>query len=269
MSTSQHPVALRLERSVGGAERLLATVMGLPLVDGIFPALVLMAVAAVEAALAPTIQSLLDMATFKRFAALVIAAVAAKTASATIGEYLPRPAAIVGLGLIASLQPGAADFTLVLDLGLIARAVAAAAVGVGFALAVALTGPRLRTVIDIDRFRFGSAVALGLLPLSLLGLPFGSAPLAVVGLTALFALDPDGDYDALSESPTAGQGDEPETAAVDRETVTIETNDGRARVRTGGVTTRADGGLTMAADADGDADEDAPADDASDGPAWP
>ena len=41
MSSSQHPIALRLERQVGGATKLLITVMGLPLVDGIFPALVL------------------------------------------------------------------------------------------------------------------------------------------------------------------------------------------------------------------------------------
>ena len=41
MSTSQHPVALRMERIVGGDARLLALVMMLPLVDGVFPALIL------------------------------------------------------------------------------------------------------------------------------------------------------------------------------------------------------------------------------------
>src|SRR6056297_2156292 len=41
MSVSRHPVALRLEQQVGGATRLLATVMALPLVDGIFPALII------------------------------------------------------------------------------------------------------------------------------------------------------------------------------------------------------------------------------------
>jgi len=41
MSVSRHPVALRLEQQVGGATRLLATVMGLPLIDGIFPALII------------------------------------------------------------------------------------------------------------------------------------------------------------------------------------------------------------------------------------
>jgi len=131
MSSSQHPVALSIERRVGGATKLLATIMCLPLVDGIFPALVLagaldsttgilevgllifggsatvavilaeldgdrreqatavlgvgavlVPVAAIEAALAPTIQSALTMPVFERFAALVILAVAAHTASA-------------------------------------------------------------------------------------------------------------------------------------------------------------------------------------------
>ena len=41
MSVSQHPIALRLEQQVGGATKLLATVMALPLVDGIFPAMIL------------------------------------------------------------------------------------------------------------------------------------------------------------------------------------------------------------------------------------
>lgn len=41
MSTSRHPVALRLESIVGNDARLLALVMGLPLIDGIFVALIL------------------------------------------------------------------------------------------------------------------------------------------------------------------------------------------------------------------------------------
>ncbi|PSQ28637.1 hypothetical protein BRD03_02825 [Halobacteriales archaeon QS_9_68_17] len=252
MSTSQHPIALHLEDRVGGATKLLATVMCLPLVDGIFPALVLaggvdsiagivqvgllvfggsatvavilaemdgtpreqatvvalvgavlLPVAAAEAALAPTIESLLNMTLFERFAALVIAAVAAKTASARIGEYLPRPAVIIGLGLVASFDPAGAELVMVPDATLVAKAVASASVGVGFAIAVALLSPMLRDQVDIDRFRFGSAVALGVLPLSLLGLLFDQAPLAVLAVTALFAFDPSGDA-TLAESDDHG-----------------------------------------------------------------
>jgi len=275
MSTSQHPIAVRLEQQVGGPTKLLATVMCLPLIDGIFPALVLagavdsvggilqvgllvfggsatvavilaemdgtpreqarivmlvgavvLAVAAIEAALAPTISSVLNLHLFERFAALVIAAVAAKTASARVGEYLPRPAVIVGLGLVASLEPAGAELVLVPDAMLVARAVAAAGVGVGFALLVALLSPMLREQVDIDRFRFGSAVALGLLPLSLLGMPYGNAPLAVLVVTGLFAFDPSGDAVAADDdddTPTvpdaaddpAPEGTVPEGAVAD------------------------------------------------------
>lgn len=245
MSSSQHPVALRLERALGlreavsGPTKLLAIVMFLPLIDGIFPALILaggidsiagilqvgllvfggsavlavilaemdgtpreqakvvllvaaglLPLAALEAALAPTIASVLDLAVFERFAALVIAAIAAKTASARIGEYLPSPGVIVGLGFIASVDPSGFEIVLLPDPGLILRAVAAAGVGVVFALCVALGSPWLRRNLDIDSFRFGSAVALGVLPLALLGVVFEQAPLAVLVVAGVLAFDP-------------------------------------------------------------------------------
>jgi len=220
---------------------LLAIVMALPLVDGLFPALVLagaldsavgilevgllifggsatlaviiaemggsragqttavlgvgallLPIAGLEAALAPTFESVLDLAVFERFAAVVIIAVAAQTASARIGEYIPRPAVIIGLGLLASIDVGAATLAIQAEPGLVLRGMAAAAVGVCFALAVALSGPWLRNAVDLDRFRFGSAVALGVLPLSIFGVLPDNAPLAlaVLGVAALFALDP-------------------------------------------------------------------------------
>ncbi|WP_408958576.1 DUF5794 domain-containing protein [Natrinema sp. 74] len=238
MSTSRHPVALRMERLVGGDVRLLALVMLLPLVDGVFPALILagalseplgaiqvgllifggsatvaviladmdgtpgeqaavvlliglplLLLAALEAALAPTIESVLNISIFERFAALVIATIAAQTASATIGDYLPNPVVVIGLGLVASIDPSGLTIRLMTDPILVAHATLAAAVGVAFALTIALTSPYLREYMDIDRFRFGSAVALGLLPLSLLGMAFGQAPLAALIVAALFAID--------------------------------------------------------------------------------
>ena len=269
MSVSRHPVALTLERQVGGATRLLATVMALPLVDGIFPALViagaltypfgiietgllifggsatvavilaemdgtpreqalaiaalgavLIPAAALEAALAPTIQSALAMAIFQRFAGLVIVAVAAKTASARVGEYLPRPALIIVLGLVASYQPGAVELVFVTDTLLVVKGAAAAGVGVGFALLVALLGPRLRGSVDLDRFRFGSSVALGMLALSVLQLMPTEAPVAlgVLCVTAVFSYDPDGDASLAGDRVSGGDdgdgdeslGDEPE-----------------------------------------------------------
>ncbi|WP_058364961.1 DUF5794 domain-containing protein [Haloparvum sedimenti] len=246
MSVSQHPIALRLERQVGGATKLLATVMALPLVDGIFPALVLagvldsafgiletgllifggsatvavilaemdgtrrqqatsvlligaliVPVAGIQAALAPTIEGLLNMAVFERFAGLVILTIAAKTASSKVGESLPSPAVIISLGLVASFQPAGAELALLNDPETVLRGAAAAGVGVAFALGVATLSPQLRGRVDIDRFRFGSAVALGVLALPILLGPFGvmqtDAPvaLAVLAVTGLFAYDPE------------------------------------------------------------------------------
>ena len=260
MSTSRHPVALRLERRVGEGTRLLATVMALPLLDGIFAALVLagavssvlgmvevgllifggsatvavvlaemegsrrdrvrnillvgvvvIPLAAVQAAVAPTIESMLSMEIFKRFAALVILAVAAKTASATVGEYLPGAAVIIALGLVASFRPNGFEIAFVSEPTYVLYGTGAAAIGVGFALAVALLGPWLRGNVDIDRFRFGSAVALGVLPLTILevGPITGEEPLALVvlALTALLAFNPDGAMDAPGAAGDAAATD--------------------------------------------------------------
>ena len=271
MSVSQHPIALRLERQVGGATKLLATVMALPLIDGIFPALVvagvlaspagvvetgilifggsatvavilaemdgsrrematsvlligavIIPVAAVEAALAPSLAGFLNLAVFERFAGLVILAIAAKTASSEIGKYLPSPAVIVGLGLVASFEPS--GFAVETSMEYVVPGTAAAAIGVGFALAVALLSPQLKGRVDIDRFRFGSAVALGVLALPILLGPFGlmqtEAPvaLAVLAVTALFAYDPNPDHvesaaaDDSDDGSDGGDGAEPDAA---------------------------------------------------------
>jgi hypothetical protein len=247
---------------VGEGTRLLATVMALPLLDGIFAALVLagavstvlgmlevgllifggsatvavvlaemegsrtdqvkkvllvgllvVPLAALQAAVAPTVESVLAMPIFERFAALVIVAIAAKTASASIGEYLPSPGVIIGLGMIASFRPGGFEFAVVAEPLYVAYGTGAAAVGVAVALAVAVFAPWLRGNVDIDRFRFGSAVALGVLPLTLLGLIPSEAPLAlaVLGVTALLAFDPDG----VDDDSAPGDGSEGEQAAAD------------------------------------------------------
>lgn len=265
MSNSRHPRTLSLKRWVSNSTRLLIIVMCLPLVDGVFVAVVLggvldslvgilevgllifggsamvavilaemdetprqqartllaigsvvIAGAAIQAALAPTIASFLNMAIFERFAALVILAVAASTASATVGEYLPGPAAIIGLGLIATLSPAEATFTIQADPELIARAVAAASVGVSFGILLAVTSPWLREVVELDRFRFGSAVALGVLAVSIVGLVPSEAPVALVVLavTALLAFEPEQDHQT-SEGSSAGDEGSRETTVSD------------------------------------------------------
>ena len=255
MSSSEHPVAQGLYRRVGGATRLLATVMLLPLLDGVFAAVVLagglstvtgivevgllvfggsatlavilseveddrraavlsilpvgavVVVGAVAvAAIAPTFRSVLDLLVFERFAAIIILAIAGRTASARIGEMLPRPSMILLLGFVASVDVGGAALVVQADPGLMARAAAAAGIGVAFALTAAVGAPWLRAVVDVERFRFGSAVALGVLPFSILGYT-GGAPLSLVVLavTALLAYDPGGSA-AASSTPDDDAG---------------------------------------------------------------
>ncbi|MBB6646118.1 DUF5794 domain-containing protein [Halobellus ruber] len=278
MSVSRHPVALRLEQRVGRGTRLLATVMSLPLVDGIFPALIiagalssplgiletgllifggsatvavilaemegsrreqitsilllgalLLPLAAVEALFAETLSTMLNFAVFQRFAGLVILAVAAKTASAKVGEYLPSPSIIIGLGLIASLELGGAALVVDPDLATVGRAVAAAGVGVGFALAVAAFGPTLRGAVDLDRFRFGSSVALGMLAIDVLGLLPTQAPVAlgVLGVTALFAYDPSaGGVDTESVEADPEPDDAPAESAPETDPSSVAPDSG-------------------------------------------
>jgi hypothetical protein len=162
----------------------------------------LIPIAVAEAAVAETIETLLNFEVFHRFAGLVILAIAAKTASSKVGEYLPSPSVIIGLGLVASFNPAGAELIVSPDPMRLISAAAAAGTGVAFAGAVALFAPRLRGSVDIDLFRFGSSVALGMLALDVLGLMPTKAPVAlgVLGVTALFAFDP-GARGAGSEEP--------------------------------------------------------------------
>ena len=310
MSVSRHPVALRLEERVGRGTRLLATVMSLPLVDGIFPALiiagalssplgiietgllifggsatvavilaemdgtrreqitsvlllgaVLLPIAGVEALLAETLATVLDFDVFHRFAGLVILAVAAKTASAKVGEYLPSPAVIIGLGLIASVDIGGAALVVDPSLDAIARAVAAAGVGVGFALAVAVFAPTLRGAVDLDRFRFGSSVALGMLAIDILGLLPTQAPVAlgVLAVTALFAYDPSAGTVDTPDSAAAGDtaADPVSTAAAESTPSVDPDTDSGVLASLSDAVTDGDESGDPAADADAGVDADA------------
>lgn len=282
MSNSQHPQALSVERRVSDSTRLLAVVMLLPLIDGVFVAVVLggaldsavgilevgllifggsamvavilaemdepphtsmkivlgigvvvVAGAAVQAALAPTIESAIDMAVFERFAALVILGVAASTASAKIAEYLPSPALIIALGLVATISPGEATLAFQTDPELVLRAVAAASVGVAFGLFLAATSPWLRDTVELDRFRFGSALALAVLAVSVAGFLPSDAPLAllVLAMTVLLAFDPGGrSLDTLlgdsRQGDTSVGTDDDAVATFDGEAYETEDSDG-------------------------------------------
>jgi hypothetical protein len=87
---------------------------------------------------------------------------------------------------------------------------AAAGTGVAFALGVALGAPTLQGAVDIDRFRFGSSVALGMLAVDVLGLLSTEQPVAlgVLAVTALLSYDPDSDGE-IGEGRTEAAGSGP------------------------------------------------------------
>jgi hypothetical protein len=253
MADGQNPLADRLGAYLGGRNSagLLSVVMGLSLVDGIFPAVVLAGaldspvgilevgllvfggsatlsvvlfelegtsrqraqtvlavglllgvVAALEAAVAPTVAHLIELEVFARFSGVVLLAVAGRIASARVGDVLPAPSAIIALGLLASANPTAvrtAQLDPSLDLAL--RGMAAALVGTGFALAGVLFRSQLLSTFHMDRFRFASAIALGMLGAEVMGLVTSPAPLPLlVGVIGgVLAYDP-GDERARTAS---------------------------------------------------------------------
>ena len=233
MSTSRHPLALSVERQVGGATKLLATIMCLPLVDGIFPALVL-------AGALDTTTGILEVGLLIFGGSATVAVILAEMD----GSRRDQAKAVLGVGAVllpvaaveAALAPTIESLLTMAVFerfaAIVILAVAAAGVGVGFALLVALLGPWLRSVVDIDRFRFGSAVALGVLPFSIFGY-FGGAPvaLAVLAVTVLLAFDPDGEgigdaagAPAVADGgPTEGAG--PDDPAADPSPEPTETSD--------------------------------------------
>lgn len=250
MSVVDRPALRALQARLQGPTGVLATVMGLPLVDGVFPALVLsgalatvggilevgvlvfggsatvivvllelegspthrartvalvgsivIVIAAIEAAFAPTVATFLDQAVVERVAAAAIALIGARTASDRLAAWLPHPGLVVALGLLVSLDP--AGFAIgTAASGPFVAGVAAATIGVGFALGVALAGPWIRRHVDLVRFRLGSAVALGLLAASVAGLVQPGLSLVAFGATVAFSIAP-GDRDRPADAAVA------------------------------------------------------------------
>ncbi|MFB6120869.1 MAG: DUF5794 domain-containing protein [Halobacteriaceae archaeon] len=162
----------------------------------------LVTVAAAEAALAGTFVSVVDTATFRPFAGLVLVAVAARVASAHVTRYLPGPGIVVAVGAVLSFDPNG-PVAIAPDATAALHAVAAAGIGVAFGLGVVAARPHLRRILDAERFRFGSAVALGTMGASVAGLvPSGSPlPLVALALAAVLAFDPNReDVDAGTDS---------------------------------------------------------------------
>lgn len=128
---------------------------------------VVVPVAALQAWLAPTLIALVDVAVLRRFAALVLVFIAIDLAGWRLARVLPAPAAVVGIGLLVSLDP--AGLALRTDPSVAFHGAVAALLGILVLASVALAGARIRPYLDAGRVRSTGAAALVVLALATVG----------------------------------------------------------------------------------------------------
>lgn len=240
------------------ATRALLLAMGLPLVDGVFPALVLggaldtvpgllvvggtifggpwmltiifeemagddrrtrlrrvltvavlvVPAAGLEAVVAPTLASLLDMRVFHVFSALIVLTVGASIANDVLAAKLVAPKYLLAAGVVASVAarlvaPAPITPTVIVDPAVVAQAMGAAGIATTVAVTGAVLGPRVDDHLDDDAFRTGAGIALALVPLSIAGILPSLASLAVFAFAIVAAIgDPDDEPDAEHENAT-------------------------------------------------------------------
>lgn len=150
---------------------------------------IIVPVAALQAMLAPTLASVLNVAVLERFAAVILLAIAAGMASDRFARYLPRHSVIVALALVASVQPTELSIQPSIDWELALAAIGAAVVAVMLAATLVLVNSRVRAVLNPARFEVGGAISLGWLGLALVTpLPENGAIL-ILGMALVVSLE--------------------------------------------------------------------------------
>lgn len=227
-----------IAEGIGSREQELLTVMGLALVDGVFPVLILSgaletplqaiqvgllvfggsataavvfgefdgglwanlksvmtvtiiisAIALIESMLAPVISSVLTIQRLEIFAAIALFIVAVRVSGASINKYLPSPVFVIGVGLLLSFQLGGAPTNVTYQTDLVFNTLIAVTAGSVFTATLVVIKHLFSEVINLERLQQGSAIALGLLVLALLGVVPQSASLAALGLTGVLSLE--------------------------------------------------------------------------------
>lgn len=145
---------------------------------------VLVPIAGVQAMMAPSVASLIDIGILERFAAIVLAIIGIRMIETRLTRWLPAPGMIVVLGILVSLDP-AGSHDLVLEPSLFVAGAASAGIGIAVVAAVVLVGHRLRSLVCPDRMRHAGGVAVLVLATSLVSpLPTTAALAALVlGIT--------------------------------------------------------------------------------------
>lgn len=231
-------ITSRLGSRIDGGGHELLTVMGLSLVDGVFPVLVLSgalsspiqaaqigilvfggsatagvvfgefegslknnlmtitwvsaivsAIAIAEALAAPMLAQVLAIPRLEIFAALALSIVAIQVSGSSVSRYLPSPVLVIVVGVLVSLQPFGTRGPVGYNPELVMYTLIATGCGGLFAVVLVLVKHLFGDMLNVERLQQGSAVAIGLLVLAILGFLPSVAPLAALGMTGLFAVE--------------------------------------------------------------------------------
>lgn len=150
-------------------------------------AAVVIPVAGIQAAIAPSVASNIETALLKRFAVLVLLVIAIELASERRPRWLPRPIVIVVLGLVASLQP-APSTQITIDLWLLVSGSLAAGMGMIVIVTLMLLGPRIHRRVAVSWLRYGGAGSLAILAVAIVSPLPEIAALAILGGAVIVSL---------------------------------------------------------------------------------
>lgn len=152
---------------------------------------VIVPIAGIQAAIAPTLASVLDTVLLTYVAAIVLVILGAEIASPWLRRRSPRLWIVIALGLLISFRPNGLQIDASLDPALALAGGASAGVGIVLALGALIVGSRIRPVIDRDRFRYAGGIALSLVAVSLVSPIPAETAVLVMGLGLLFAIRSD------------------------------------------------------------------------------
>lgn len=127
---------------------------------------IIIPVAGIQAMIAPTLSTWLDVALLERFAVIVLLIIAIKMMGLPFARYMPRSGVVVALALVVSLDISNGSWVAA-DLGLFVNGAVAAAIGILAVGSMILAGNRIRNLLDTDRIRMVGGASVAALAISL------------------------------------------------------------------------------------------------------
>lgn len=144
--------------------------------------------AMVQAALAPTLETLISTEHFYRGAMLALGLLALKILPIQITDYLPQPGLIVLVTLAISLQPQTVEVVFDIPFQTVLYAGVAGLVATGIAVSTITVRDEISDSLNPHLLRYGCAVGLLAVVLSLSGLLPSLVPLGIFAGSTVVAL---------------------------------------------------------------------------------